>query len=69
MLGSSLEKADTGWGFLSLELLTLHIFDRIKVKQAEIILSLGSIDTQTIFFCFEHYLRLIQELSFSLKSA
>lgn len=50
MLGSSLEKADTGWGFLSLELLTLHVFDRIKVKQAEIILSLGSIDTQTIFF-------------------
>lgn len=50
MLGSFLEKADTGWGFLSLELLTLHVFDRIKVKQAEIILSLGSIDTQTIFF-------------------
>lgn len=38
MLGSSLKKADTGKSFPSLELLTLHVFDRIKVKQADSIL-------------------------------
>lgn len=38
MLGSSLKKADTGKSFPNLESLTLHIFDQIKVKQADIIL-------------------------------
>lgn len=38
MLRSSLKKADAGKGFPSLELLTLHVFDRIKVKHVDSVL-------------------------------